>query len=283
MSPNPTEGFYSVIHFSTDGSAVHLTVGCGSSRFHKGSSVVLPDEDLDRQTSWARRVIVERFSTLDPFSDLPDFGARRRLPLSFQRATVVSKRVPYNDIDTFDFERFLVLAAGRLRAVYDAQATGRDIDEADQVEAEVSTAINPTRFVGLRQGIGLPAAAKRAVERRAMELAEAWLVREGYTVIDCSARQPFDFQAVKGEDRIKVEVKGTTSDFASAVLMTRAEVDLHRAERGSTALIIASRIKLAEDGGSYTADGGEVDAMVGWNISDWELEPTSYRVTRPTR
>lgn len=55
MSPNPTDGFYCVTHFSTDGSAAHVTVGCGSSRFHKGSSVRLPNHELDAQTDWARR------------------------------------------------------------------------------------------------------------------------------------------------------------------------------------------------------------------------------------
>jgi hypothetical protein len=64
MSPSPTEGFYCVTHFSTDGSAVHVTVGCGSSRFQKGSSVPLPDSELNAQTSWARRVVVEEFGTI---------------------------------------------------------------------------------------------------------------------------------------------------------------------------------------------------------------------------
>jgi hypothetical protein len=30
MSPNPRQGFYLVIHFAADGSAVFVTVGCGS-------------------------------------------------------------------------------------------------------------------------------------------------------------------------------------------------------------------------------------------------------------
>ena len=54
MSPRPTEGFYCVIHFSTDGSAIHVTLGCGSSRFFNGYSIVLPGNELDAQTAWAR-------------------------------------------------------------------------------------------------------------------------------------------------------------------------------------------------------------------------------------
>jgi hypothetical protein len=64
MSPAATEGFYAVLHFSTDGSAFHITVGCGSSKFHNGSSVPLPDKELDKQTAWARTVLT--LEQLDP-------------------------------------------------------------------------------------------------------------------------------------------------------------------------------------------------------------------------
>jgi hypothetical protein len=280
MSPSPTEGFYCVVHFSTDGSAVHVTVGCGSSRFHKGSSVPLPDSELDAQTAWARGVVTERQGTLAPFTDVPDFGARRPLPVSFQRATAMSKRVAYEDIDGTNFEQLFDRAADRLRLIYDAQSTGRDLTQADQAEAEIVAAIDPIRTKGLRQGYGLPAAARRAVEMRAMEVAEQWLRSDGYSVKDCSLSQPFDFEAVRGADALKVEVKGTTSDRTDAILMTSNEVELHRAQKGLTALIIVARIRLVETDGKYSAEGGEAEVLLGWDIADWELEPTAYRVTR---
>ncbi|TIO30409.1 DUF3578 domain-containing protein, partial [Mesorhizobium sp.] len=143
MSPNPTEGFYCVTHFSTDGSAVHLTVGCGSSRFHKGSSVPLPDHELDAQTDWARRVVIEEFGTLVPFDDPADFGATRRLPVSFQRATAISHRVAYSDIRATDFGELFDQAAQRLRPIYAAQAIGRDLTDADQRELEIAATLNP--------------------------------------------------------------------------------------------------------------------------------------------
>lgn len=280
MSPNPTEGFYCVTHFSTDGSAAHVTIGCGSSRFHKGSSVPLPDEELDAQTAWARMVITERFGTLSPFTDAPEFGARRALPVSFQRATAVSKRTEYADIGDTDFEGLFERAAERLRAIYDAQATGRDLTEADQAELEINTLMNPKRSEGLRQGYGLPAAARRAVELRAMAVAEAWLRTAGFDVKDCSAQKPYDYEAVRNSEVIKVEVKGTTSDRADALLLTRNEVDLHRAEKGSTALIIVSRVRLSFTDGEYKAAEGESEVLLGWDIGDWELEPTAFRITR---
>ena len=159
MAPKPTEGFYCVVHFSTDGSALHVTVGCGSSRFFHGYSVVLPDTEIDVQTDWARSVVLEKLGTLAPFEDTHNFGATRRLPLSFQRATAFSKRIAYGDIDDTDIEAVLIEAVKRLRFVYDAQATGRDVSPADQAEIEVEAVVNPQRRHGVRQGYALPAPA----------------------------------------------------------------------------------------------------------------------------
>lgn len=283
MSPKPTEGFYCVIHFSTDGSAVHVTVGCGSSRFHKGSSVVLPDEELDAQTAWAKSIVLENLHTLEPFSDPPDFGAKRPLPKSFQRATALSKRVPYEQIDQTDIEGLLVAAAERLRLIYSAQLAGRDLTPADQDELAITSIIAPTHAAGSRQGFGLPAAAKRQVELRAMVAAKAWLLAEGYSVKDRSANHPFDFEATRDGVSLKVEVKGTTSDRADAVLMTANEVALHLSEQGATALIIVSGIRLTRADEAYLAEGGAVEPHIGWNIQEWLLEPTAYRVTRKSK
>jgi hypothetical protein len=125
MSPSATEGFYVVVHFSTDGSAFHVTVGCGSSRFEEGNAIPLPESELNAQTDWARAVLIEKLGTLDPFSDPPDFAARRKLPISFQRATAIAKRVNYDDIDETDVDAMLMLAAERLKIIYEAQTTGR--------------------------------------------------------------------------------------------------------------------------------------------------------------
>lgn len=282
MSPRPTEGFYCVVHFSTGGEAVHITLGCGSSRFFNGYSVVLPEPDLARQTAWARSVILQSLGALDPFIDAPDFGAKRALPRSFQKATAISKRVAYDEIDSTDFEGLLLEAARRLRLIYEAQSTGRDLAPADQAQSAITEIVNPARS-GRRQGYGLSAPARRAVEHRAMLVAEEWLRAQGYLVKDCSANMPFDFLATRGDEAIKVEVKGTTSDHADAILMTSNEVELHKLEYGQTALVIVSKILLSSSGGDYQAAGGEVEALIGWDIAGWLLEATTYRVSRKIR
>lgn len=280
MSPRPTEGFYSVLHFSTDGSAVHITVGCGSSQFRNGSFRSLPDSELDKRTAWARRVVREGAGSIELFSDPPDFGARRPLPKSFERATALAKRIPVDDFGTVDLDGLLLRAAEYLRFVYQAQADGRELSPADHDELEIERAIKPlSNRKG--QGYGLSAADRKRVELQAMHLTRDWLENEGYRVTDTSANYPYDFEASKDGLTLKVEVKGTTSDNPDAIFMTRNEVELHRAEKGSTALFIVSGIRLGTEGSEREALGGELQMFIPWNIDEWQLTSTAYRVEKP--
>ena len=171
LSPNPTQGYYCVLHFSTDGSAVHITLGCRSSQFLNGSFQQLPNMELDRCTAWARNVINEAMGTLDPFVDPPDFGATRPLPISFQRATAVSKRITYDELEDIEIKPLLIRAANMLRTLYQAQTEGRDLQPAELDELEIERMLRPPAR-GQGQGIGLSTDERRAVELHAMNLAE---------------------------------------------------------------------------------------------------------------
>ena len=63
--------------------------------------------------------------------------------------------------------------------------------------------------------------------------------------------------------------------------MTRNEVRLHQTENGSTALIIVSGIRLVGPRNRRRADGGNLEALIRWDIDEWNLEETAYRVVRP--
>lgn len=56
--------------------------------------------------------------------------------------------------------------------------------------------------------------------------------------------KPFDILATNADAKIMVEVKGTTSEDPSSILMTANEVKLHNEKKGQTALAIVSAIKL---------------------------------------
>ena len=131
MSPRPTEGFYCVLHFSTDGSAYFVTVGCGSSSFLNGSFQTLPEDELRAKTAWARATVERELGAVAPFNDAPDFGARRPLPISFQRATALAKRFPAENEDEQQVRDALIQAARCLAVIYEAEALGRDLQPAD--------------------------------------------------------------------------------------------------------------------------------------------------------
>ena len=280
MSPSATQGFYCVLHFSTDGSAVHIAVGCSSSKFKEGYSVVLPPEELDERTAWARQMVLESLGSLEPFSDPINFGATRPLPKSFERACAMVKTISVNALDDNELERFLVEAARALRAVYSAQRQGRELSPADQDELEFLQISRPRSIIARGQGYGLTSAERKAVELRAMDLSRKWMVENGYHVKDTSANKPYDFEAKKGAQQFFVEVKGTTSDAAEAISMTHTEVAVHQSNKGQTALCLVTGIRLDRSGISPIASQGTLEVLIGWDIDEWGLKPTAFRVER---
>jgi len=280
MSPRPTDGFYVVLHFSTDGSGVNITVGCSSSRFQNGSSVPLPLEQLDKRCEWARQIVLESRTNLEPFTDTNDFGARARLPKSFERASAIVKKIAYDDIEDDVVERHLIEAAGMLRVIYVAQSQGRELSPADQSELSIQDITRPASKASKGQGYGLTAAERVAVELRAMDIAESWLRSEGYKPKNTAAKKPYDFEATKNDQILYVEVKGTTSDKADAIGMTHGEVALHQHEKGHTALMLVTGIRLDREQTPPRASGGILETLIGWDIDEWLIKPTAFRVSR---
>jgi hypothetical protein len=152
----------------------------------------------------------------------------------------------------------------------------------DHGDRETDLLVNPQLAIRGGQGRGGSSADRRAVELHAMRKAKDWLKANGFGKIeDCSKSQSYDFSASRRGRSWKVEVKGTTSIKGDSVLMTYNEVELHRAEKGSTVMIIVSGITLARSGRSPVANGGEVWAGVGWDIESWIQKPTAFKVSRP--
>lgn len=135
MSPAATSGFYVVVHFARDGSAVFVTFGCGSTVWKGGDLIAESDEELASRTGWARRVVEERFGTLSPFTDEMFLGATASLPRTFEKATVGAKRLSVDALDEAEFYDLLVKATERLREIYEAQRVGRDLQPAEVADA----------------------------------------------------------------------------------------------------------------------------------------------------
>ena len=280
MSPNPREGFYVVFHFSADGSAVFITVGCGSTIWSGGDLRPVSDDELLKRTSWARSVIEQRWKTIAPFIDEIALGAKAPLPKTFEKATAIALRIPVEKLDSTDLDAILYGACERLGEIYLAQLDQRDVSQGDQDANDVIAIARPLKTQRNRQGMGLTGPERKAVELRAMSLAVEYLTSNGYQCKDTSSTESFDLLATLSGVSIKVEVKGTTSDLCDSVMMTKNEVDLHKSEQGNTGLIIVSKIRLNRDAVEPTASGGNIEPMLGWDINQWLTEPIAFQVSR---
>jgi hypothetical protein len=283
MSPTPRDGYYLVMHFAADGSAFFVTLGCGGTVWRGGDLSPISDRELEARTSWARRVISDRWGGLKPFEDLIDLGAKRALPKTFEKATVVARRFSVGSVSSVELDKSLDDAAERLNEIYVAQVARRDLSPGEQDVEEIGRILKPHRAIRRAQGRGLSASERMAVEQHAMSLVKRSLVAEGFDCEDVSKNESFDILAQRGSLRIKVEVKGTTSDFCDSVVMTRNEVNLHRSEKGRTTLALVSRIVLTRGDDHSVASGGEVEILHGWDIDDWATEAIAFQVRRSVR
>ena len=128
-------------------------------------------------------------------------------------------------------------------------------------------------------------ARNRAVELRAMEEAERYLLEAGWTVTDVSGKRGlgYDLHCTRGDEKaLHVEVKGTTTD-GSEVTLTRNEVT-HAREWRCDALFVLCHIDVrARDGESPVASGGTPRILCPWGINDDDLTPLVYSYRLPKR
>lgn len=280
MSPSATEGFYVVIHFAANGTNVFVTVGCGSTVWNKGDLRAISDVELASRTAWARNIIVSKLGTLTPFDDTIHLGAKAPLPRTFEKATAFTKLIPYTEIEENSFRYYILEATKLLTILYRAHEAGADRNQSDLIDLDIENVSNPTKSNRKGQGYRLSADDRRVVELRAMEAASDWLTLHGFKVNDTSSTESYDLEASRGDENLKIEVKGTTSSNADAILMTRNEVELHRAENGRTGLILVYDIRLEMGNAGRTAHGGVVSAELNWDITKWKIEPTAFKLSR---
>jgi hypothetical protein len=114
-----------------------------------------------------------------------------------------------------------------------------------------------------RGGFQSDSRVRRAVEDRAMEEATAHFEGEGWDVEDTHVGNPFDLRITRGDEVIRVEVKGTTGD-GSEVVLTRGEVE--SAERTPSALFILRHVKVTTRGPDVVATGGISNIYLPWQV-----------------
>jgi hypothetical protein len=144
--------------------------------------------------------------------------------------------------------------------------------EVSDAIAAVESVSNPRRKFGRR----FTAEENAAIEERAAVVTREYFETElGYETVDVGKHESYDVRASKGQEVVKIEVKGTTTDGASVVL-TRNEVNLHRVEHPHNALAVVRNITLDRSGDRPVASGGELVPVMPWQINEDGLSPIAY-------
>lgn len=284
LSPSATSGFYMVIHFAVNGELCFVTVGCGATRWdnEKGDLVKSSDRDLKAKVDWAVGVLDKQGLDHSTFADTIAIGSEHSLPQSFEKATALCRTLPVAGITDEAVVAAVSEALSFLSVIYDHYGKLGDLTPAEIATIEIEAIANPQRKnANSRQGFGLTGAERKAVEQRAMEVTHEYLTISGYKVKDVSATCSYDYHVSKGVEEIKVEVKGTTSELADAVLLTAKEVALHSSAMETTALAIVSGIAFKQRGPQAECTGGTLEFIYPWDISKWDVIPTAFIVRRP--
>jgi hypothetical protein len=126
------------------------------------------------------------------------------------------------------------------------------------------------------QGFLASAAARLAVERRAMSLAQAHLEGLGWAVEDVSAYESFDLLCRRKDgDILYVEVKGSTG-AGDQIQITRSEVAFAEVNTAKMALIVVADIVLRSNASTVVAEGGRVAMLHPWSADPSRLTAISY-------
>jgi hypothetical protein len=257
LSPSTTAGWYVVYLFKADGSGVYLALSHGSTILEDGDFKPRTENETTALMHWARQRVGHLIDALPNVHHSIELGGRTKLSDAYKRTTIAAFYYPRHAIPLeskllLDLNNF----ASILGLLYEAQILG--------------------------QSPGSLSPEQKAVENRAMHLADQYLRDLEYIVKDVSSKQSYDFHATKKEDgsELFVEVKGTTAG-PSSVILTANEVQLMQERAPATALILVYGICLDRSGKEPTANGGTLIAIQPWHIDDQALKPLSYTYKVP--
>lgn len=278
-------GFYIVYLFDKPGSAVYLSLNQGTTRWNGGDFKPLPTELLVSRVRWANGVLAGRSVGREELQGRMDLRADTPLANAYETGNIAAieyrrGEVPSNEGLLNDLSRFARL----LGFLYEAQDSG---DVPGEPPAEIAVVLETVEGAAGRKAQRHPgfrpnAAQRRAIEMRAMHLATQHYQAGGWTVEDVSRTAPYDLKAVRQQEELHVEVKGTTSD-GTEVLLTRGEVEHHRTSAPTSALAVVSSITVSGTPQAPTAVGGELRLYDPWTINQDDLVAVGfqYRVPPP--
>lgn len=278
-SPSATQGFYVVYLFDARGDNVYLSLNQGTTDFVNGDFVPKPPHVLEARVSWARGVLAawleQHPGSLHIDLHAPGLGA------GYERGNIAAiaytrGRLP-NDAVLLHDARVFAQALGQL---YSAQKVRPLPYETPEVEHAVVVAIEATGKTNRSRGAGFrtDSAEIKLIEKHAVKVARAYYERDGWEVRERG--KPFDLEVRRGNQRLTVEVKGTTSD-GSSVVLTAGEVRHHENAFPNNALVVVRHILLDRTTVPPSTSGGVLYEHRGWAIAADDLQPISFSYRIP--
>lgn len=123
------------------------------------------------------------------------------------------------------------------------------------------------------------AAMRNAIESRSMGVVKAHYENRGWLVVDTSSDRPWDFEATRGREHIRIEVKGTTG-LGTHVQLTAGEVR-NAMTFPRCALAVVSDIELRTSSEGITAAGGRLRLIDNWSMDPADLRSLTYEYRVP--
>ncbi|WP_255345830.1 MrcB family domain-containing protein [Streptomyces chartreusis] len=285
-SPSSTTGWYVVYLFSASGRHVYLSLNQGTTIWTGGVFKPRKLEDLWSRVHWALPLLAEATAERPDLHRIIELDARTPLGRGYEPGNVLA--IAYERDQLPSQETLLAdlhFMAGLLGTLYKAERLTPYIPgdpTPEVVEAEQSAAKtagrrtrNGSRPSRSGQGFLLTAAERRAIEHHSVRMATVHFENQGWKVKDVGDKESFDLLLTRGEHRLHVEVKGTTST-GREVILTRAEVEKQRGYYPDNALVIVHSIELDRIGEEPRASGGVLHCTSPWVVEEEDLTVISY-------
>ena len=138
-------------------------------------------------------------------------------------------------------------------------------------EEESAAAIESALARSQGQGFARTAKERKLLEAHAMKRAIQHFQNHNFDTEDVSKRRPYDLICTRGNKKLHVEVKGTTT-IGNAIILTLNEVKHASDRRNACALFLLHSIKLNKK----KATGGKKAIIDPWKLKQASLKPLSF-------
>ncbi|MGW8528489.1 MULTISPECIES: MrcB family domain-containing protein [Nocardiopsidaceae] len=281
-SPHATEGWYLVYLFGAKGDRVYLSLIQGTSRWTGAHFEARSPKELVKRVAWARPLLKELLTERDDLVEAIDLQSENsKVAPRYAAGSVIAIEYDWSDMPAeATLVEDLLYMARLLRAIHHGEDTASHVpgdappEVLDATDAAAKTAGRRTK-AAKGQGFRLSAHDRRALELHSVGMATAYFETSGWTVKDVGAKESYDLLLTRGDERLHVEVKGTTSE-GTQVILTRAEVEKQRELAPANALVVVHSIHLDRSVSPPTASGGVLHCTSPWKIEEEDLTVVSY-------